>query len=171
MSNTRQVNIATSKITKGQIDEALAAGVTHAKFHNKGVQKRLKKNQEKVRREQERRNNHYHLVNKRNAEALAARQAAQAKLIEAGARGEQQTAEEAPVGAEHMSTERGTFSGAMQIVEESPAVLGEIHLSANGVTILEDADIVPAAKTIAPPSDMNAMNPMDQMYGGSAFKA
>ncbi|BAW19277.1 hypothetical protein [Ralstonia phage RP31] len=159
MSNTRQVNIATSKITKGQIDEALAAGVTHAKFMNKGVQRRLKKNQEKVRREQERRNNHFHLVNKRNQQ-MKEQRAAQAKLLEAGARGEKLAAEEAPVGADHL------MAADISVKTTDTPIVGE-----DGVIVLEDADFVPAAKTIAPPSDMNAMNPMDQMYGGTAFKA
>lgn len=58
------VRAATVKITKGQIDQARAHGITHANFTNKGVQKRLMKNQERIRREQERRENATKKLNK-----------------------------------------------------------------------------------------------------------
>lgn len=48
----RVAKVAEVKITKKGVDAALAAGNTHAKFMNKGVQKRLMKNQEKIRRAQ-----------------------------------------------------------------------------------------------------------------------
>lgn len=50
--NTKTVKPAPVKITKKQVDAALAAGQRHAQFLNKGVQKRLKKNQQKLMREQ-----------------------------------------------------------------------------------------------------------------------
>jgi hypothetical protein len=59
-----QAKLLNTKITKGQVDEAVAAGITHAKFRNKGVQKRLMKNRAKVQREQDRREAHFKLVNK-----------------------------------------------------------------------------------------------------------
>lgn len=62
--NSHQIKLVNVKITKGQVDEAVAAGITHAKFKNKGVQKRLVKQQQKLRREQERREAHFKLVNK-----------------------------------------------------------------------------------------------------------
>lgn len=57
------------KITKAQVDEAIKMGATHAAFRNKGVQKRLMKNQAKVLRDQERRENHYKLMKKLNQQA------------------------------------------------------------------------------------------------------
>lgn len=53
-TNKRAPVIATVKITKNEVNAALAAGNTHASFKNKGVQRRLLKNQEIVRKEQER---------------------------------------------------------------------------------------------------------------------
>lgn len=52
-STKQTVKAANVKITKNQVDQAMAAGITHANFTNKGVQKRLKKNQEKVKRNRE----------------------------------------------------------------------------------------------------------------------
>lgn len=47
--------VGTIKITKGEVDKTLELGITHAKFRNKGVQKRLMKNQAKVHRENDKR--------------------------------------------------------------------------------------------------------------------
>lgn len=52
-TKARTPKVADVKITKKQVDAAIAAGNTHAKFMNKGVQKRLLKNQEKIRRAQQ----------------------------------------------------------------------------------------------------------------------
>lgn len=60
----RQIKIAEDKITKKQIDQALAEGKTHAKFTNKSVQRRLLKNQEKIRRAQQLRENQQKRLNK-----------------------------------------------------------------------------------------------------------
>lgn len=54
---TRTPKASEVKITKKQVDAALAAGNTHAKFQNKGVQKRLMKNQAKIKRQQDLRDN------------------------------------------------------------------------------------------------------------------
>jgi hypothetical protein len=70
----RQVSIATDKITKKQVDEAIAAGNTHAKFRNKGVQKRLAKNQEKIRRAQNLREQEVRRINKDRARMQSAHQ-------------------------------------------------------------------------------------------------
>lgn len=65
MSNTKHIPVVSdTKITKKQIDEALAQGKTHAKFTNKSVQRRLLKNQEKIRRAQQLRENQYKRLRK-----------------------------------------------------------------------------------------------------------
>ena len=50
---TRKIVIANDKITKKQINQAIAEGNTFAKFTNKGVQKRLLKQQGRIQRQQE----------------------------------------------------------------------------------------------------------------------
>jgi hypothetical protein len=74
------VTVATTKITKKEVDAALAAGNTHAKFKNKGVQKRLIKNQEKIRRQQALREQQINRANKDRARM----QKAQDTLASAG---------------------------------------------------------------------------------------
>jgi hypothetical protein len=85
MNNTspRKIVISDEKITKKQIDQTIAAGKTFAKFTNKGVQKRLLKQQEKIARQQELRENKVKLYTKKIAEATKQRAAAAA--VKAGA--------------------------------------------------------------------------------------
>lgn len=60
----RTIVISAEKITKGEIDKALADGKTHVKFKNKGVQKRMLKQQQQIRRKQELRENKAKALNK-----------------------------------------------------------------------------------------------------------
>lgn len=66
------------KITKKQVDEVLAKGITHANFTNKNVQRRLLKNQEKVRRAQALRENFQKKISKVTQKAQEAKAASQA---------------------------------------------------------------------------------------------
>lgn len=76
----REISVSTTKITKKEVDAALAVGNTHAKFKNKGVQKRLIKNQEKIRRQQALREQQA----KRSQKERARMQQAHAVLANAG---------------------------------------------------------------------------------------
>jgi hypothetical protein len=60
---------ATRKITKNEIPLAIQEGITHATLANKGVNKRLKKQQEKIKRQQDLRENAIRLQNKALQEA------------------------------------------------------------------------------------------------------
>lgn len=96
----RPVVVAAEKITKGEIDKALAEGTTHVKFKSHKVQRRMMKQQEKIRRQQEIRENRTKALNK-------AREAAK------GTR---------PVGGGIglvPSSGRGSFGGKMHVIDES----------------------------------------------------
>ena len=69
------------KITKGQIDEVLANGVQFAKFRNNKVQRRLLKQQEKIRRQQEIRENKHKAAQKAAAKTRRAVQKVTAVII------------------------------------------------------------------------------------------
>lgn len=66
--NVRPV-AAPRKITKNEIPEAIKLGITRATLANKGVNKRLKKQQEKIKRQQDLRENAIRLQNKAMEEA------------------------------------------------------------------------------------------------------
>lgn len=61
--------IATEKITKKQIDQTLAEGKTHVKFKSNKVQRRLLKEQERIRRLREVRENKFKAAQKAAAKA------------------------------------------------------------------------------------------------------
>ena len=61
--------IATEKITKKQIDQTLAEGKTHVKFKSNKVQRRLLKEQERIRRLREVRENKFKAAQKAAANA------------------------------------------------------------------------------------------------------
>lgn len=61
----RKIVPAVEKITKKEVDSALAAGNTHAQFKNRKINKRMLKIQEKVRRAQEIRENKVKKENRR----------------------------------------------------------------------------------------------------------
>ena len=60
----RTVVVAAEKITKNEVDKALAEGKTHVKFTNNKVQRRLMKEQARIRRQQEIRENKYKAAQK-----------------------------------------------------------------------------------------------------------
>lgn len=82
--NIRHVTVSTTKITKKEVDAALAAGNTYAKFKNKGVQKRLIKNQEKIRRQQALREQQINRANKERKKEFERVKKAQKVLADAG---------------------------------------------------------------------------------------
>lgn len=165
----RKVQIAVVKITKNEIDAALAAGNTHAKFTNRSVQKRLLKNQAIVKREQERRENQIRMMNKhreklsnenisrmvdaavKRAEArTSASTAAKAKksLEEgAGARAAEKEQILAAIPAELKLDNigpRGTFGDTMKIVEDGEEFVPSAKITDNyggmGVIVKIDED-------------------------------
>lgn len=73
MTQKRTAVVAIERITKGQVDQAIKSGITHAKFKNKGVQKRAQKEQERIKRSQERRDRHYATIAKRTKQMMETR--------------------------------------------------------------------------------------------------
>lgn len=140
--SNKPTGTAQVKITKKQIDETLAAGIRHAKFQNKGVQKRLMKNQEKVLRQQERRETHFKTMHKK-AEKL--RQAQATGHIhpghfptEAGPRGEIEPintdASGKPTLAERMAKyEARTIAPTESFPEDAPVAAIDNVVEDNGV--------------------------------------
>ena len=69
----RRIVVAAEKITKNEVDKALAEGKTHVKFKSHKVQRRLLKEQEKIRRKQEIRENQTKALAKAKEAARGAR--------------------------------------------------------------------------------------------------
>lgn len=124
----RKIQLAVVKITKNEIDAALATGNTHAKFTNRGVQKRLMKNQEKVKREQERREAHLRQLNKHRAQ-LAAQHTARLKREAEG---------------EALRQQQAQRLAAADVAPVKPPVIEEIKLSPpqeNFESVVEETNI------------------------------
>lgn len=68
----RTIIVAAEKITKNEVDKALAEGKTHVKFTNNKVQRRLLKEQARIRRQQEIRENKYKAAQKAAADTRRA---------------------------------------------------------------------------------------------------
>lgn len=69
----RPIVVATEKITKGEINKVLAEGKTHVKFKSNKVQRRMLKEQEKIRRKQQIHENQSKVLNKAQKAAKGTR--------------------------------------------------------------------------------------------------